>query len=74
MDQAPSFSNTYGEPTPSTTPGSTMPEAGGAAPTTQTAPSSKPMPTGTKLKAYADANFDGDQQAAKDYLTSQGYK
>jgi hypothetical protein len=74
MDQAPSFSNTYGEPTPSTTPGSTMPEAGGAAPTTPTAPSSKPMPTGTKLKAYADANFDGDQQAAKDYLTSQGYK
>ncbi len=32
MDQAPSFSNTYGEPTPSTTPGSTMPEAGGATP------------------------------------------
>jgi hypothetical protein len=34
MDQAPSFSNTYGEPTPTTTPGSTMPEAGGAAPAT----------------------------------------
>jgi hypothetical protein len=31
-DEAPDFSNTYGQPTPPTTPGSTMPEAGGATP------------------------------------------
>ena len=34
----------------------------------------KPMPTGPRLKAYADANFNGDEQAAKDYLATQGYK
>ena len=34
----------------------------------------KPMPTGPKLKAYADENFDGNQQDAKDYLASQGYR
>jgi hypothetical protein len=76
-EEAPDFNNTYGEPTTPTTPGSTMPEAGGAAPTAPAAPSApaqKPMPTGSRLKAYADANFGGDQQAAKDYLTSQGYK
>jgi hypothetical protein len=74
MDQAPSFSNTYGEPTPSTTPGSTMPEAGGAAPTTPTAPSSKPMPTGARLKTYADTYFEGDEEEARKSLASQGYK
>lgn len=68
MEEAPSFSNTYGEPTPTAAPGGTMPEAGG----TQAA--TKPMPSGTRLKAYADANFGGDEKAAKDYLTSQGYK
>jgi len=40
--------------------------------TPQAAP--KVMPTGTRLKAYADANFNGDEQAAKDYLATQGYK
>jgi len=34
----------------------------------------KPMPTGPRLKAYADANFNGDEQAAKDYLATQGYR
>lgn len=67
-EQVPDFSNTYGEPTPTPAPGSTMPETGGAA------PAAKPMPSGNRLKAYADANFNGNEQAAKDYLTSQGYK
>jgi hypothetical protein len=67
-EQVPDFSNTYGEPTPTAAPGSTMPETGGAA------PAAKPMPSGNRLKAYADANFNGNEQAAKDYLTSQGYK
>jgi hypothetical protein len=35
MEEAPSFSNTYGEPTPTAAPGSTMPETGGAAPKPQ---------------------------------------
>jgi hypothetical protein len=79
-EEAPDFSNTYGEQAAPSAPSSTMPEAGGTTPTTPTAPAApsapaqKPMPTGTRLKAYADANFGGDQQAAKDYLTSQGYK
>jgi len=34
----------------------------------------KPMPTGDKLKTYADENFEGDQEAAKSYLASQGYR
>ena len=34
----------------------------------------KPMPTGDKLKTYADTNFKGDEEAAKSYLTSQGYR
>jgi hypothetical protein len=34
----------------------------------------KPMPTGDKLKTYADENFDGNEQDAKDYLASQGYR
>jgi hypothetical protein len=34
----------------------------------------KPMPTGPKLKAYADTNFEGDEEAAKSYLSSQGYR
>jgi hypothetical protein len=33
-DQVPDFTNTYGEPTPTAAPGSTMPETGGAAPST----------------------------------------
>ena len=34
----------------------------------------KPMPTGDKLKTYADINFEGDEEAAKTYLASQGYR
>ena len=34
----------------------------------------KPMPTGDKLKTYADTNFEGDEEAAKSYLASQGYR
>ena len=34
----------------------------------------KPMPTGDKLKTYADENFNGNEQDAKDYLASQGYR
>ena len=34
----------------------------------------KPMPTGDKLKTYADTNFKGDEEAAKSYLASQGYR
>ena len=34
----------------------------------------KPMPSGDKLKVYADQYFGGDQTKAKDYLSSQGYK
>jgi len=74
MDEAPDFGTTYGQPTQPTTPGSTMPEAGGAAPTTTTAPSSKPMPTGARLKTYADTYFEGDEEEARKSLASQGYK
>lgn len=35
---------------------------------------SKPMPTGDKIKAYADAHFNGDVTKATDYLKSQGYQ
>lgn len=38
------------------------------------APTGKPMPTGDKLKAYADKHFDGDENAARTYLQSQGYQ
>jgi len=34
----------------------------------------KPMPTGDKLKTYADTNFEGDEEAAKSYLANQGYR
>lgn len=37
-------------------------------------PQGKPMPTGDKLKAYADQYFSGDQQKATRYLQSQGYR
>jgi len=37
-------------------------------------PTGKPMPTGDKIKAYADTYFDGDEEKAKDYLRTQGYK
>ena len=38
------------------------------------APGGKPMPTGDKLKAYADQHFGGDEDAARTYLQSQGYQ
>jgi hypothetical protein len=41
---------------------------------TPPAPSGKPMPTGDKLKAYADQHFGGDEDAARTYLQSQGYQ
>jgi hypothetical protein len=34
----------------------------------------KPMPTGDKLKTYATDYFNGDEQKAKDYLATQGYR
>jgi len=34
----------------------------------------KPMPTGEKLKTYADKHFNGNEQAAKDFLTGEGYR
>ena len=34
----------------------------------------KVMPSGDKLKSYAKAHFNGDETAAKDYLSTQGYK
>ena len=34
----------------------------------------KQMPTGAKLKAYADKYFEGNEQKAKEYLTTQGYQ
>jgi hypothetical protein len=34
----------------------------------------KSLPTGEKLKAYADKNFGGDVNQATSYLQSQGYK
>jgi len=37
-------------------------------------PTPKPMPTGDKLKAYADANFGGDQTKAQNFLRSQGFQ
>ena len=43
---------------------------GGAAPTE----AKKPMPTGDKLKAYAAAHFKGDENAAREYLKTQGYE
>jgi hypothetical protein len=47
-------------------------QASQAAPAAPPAP--KQMPTGPRLKSYADANFNGDEQAAKDYLATQGYQ
>jgi multidrug efflux pump subunit AcrA (membrane-fusion protein) len=51
-----------------------LPEAPEAAPDQAPQATAKPMPTGPKLKAYADENFEGDQEAAKSYLASQGYR
>jgi hypothetical protein len=40
----------------------------------QTQTQTKLMPTGDKLKTYAKDYFKGDEQAAKNYLTGEGYK
>tara|TARA_R110000868_G_scaffold9079_5_gene45971 strand:- start:4358 stop:5770 length:1413 start_codon:yes stop_codon:yes gene_type:complete len=40
----------------------------------QTQTQIKPMPTGDKLKTYATNHFNGDEQKAKDYLATQGYR
>jgi hypothetical protein len=34
----------------------------------------KPMPTGDRLKTYADDNFEGNEEEARSYLSSQGYR
>jgi len=39
-----------------------------------TAPAGKPMPTGDKLKSYADAHFGGNEESARKYLATQGYQ
>jgi hypothetical protein len=51
-----------------------LPQSPEAAPAQAPQATVKPMPTGPKLKAYADENFDGNEQDAKDYLASQGYR
>ena len=43
-------------------------------PTEQAPSASKNMPTGEKLKSYADTHFNGDESKARDYLSGQGYK
>lgn len=55
------------------TPASKMPEAAGRTSTTTSA-GAKAMPTGDKLKTYADQHFNGDQTKAKAFLSTQGYK
>jgi hypothetical protein len=51
-----------------------FPQLGGGTDRPSEVPTPKPMPTGDKLKAYADANFGGDQTKAQDFLRSQGYR
>ena len=41
-------------------------------PTEQAPSASKTMPTGEKLKSYADTHFNGDESKARDYLSGQG--
>ena len=55
----------------STTPRAYEPYGGG---TPAAAPAAKPMPTGDKLKAYSATHFNGDEEAAKQYLKTQGYQ
>ena len=43
-------------------------------PVTSPSDTSKQMPTGAKLTAYAKQHFNGDEAKAKKYLTSQGYR
>jgi hypothetical protein len=51
-----------------------FPQLGGGSDRRNEMPAPKSMPSGDKLKAYADANFGGDQTKAKDFLRSQGYQ
>jgi len=51
-----------------------FPSLGGGSDRRSEMPSPKNMPSGDKLKAYADANFGGDQTKAKDFLRSQGFQ
>jgi hypothetical protein len=51
-----------------------FPQLGGGIDRRSEMPSPKNMPSGDKLKAYADANFGGDQTKAKDFLRSQGFQ
>jgi len=51
-----------------------FPSLGGGIDRRSDMPSPKAMPSGDKLKAYADANFGGDQTKAKDFLRSQGFQ
>jgi hypothetical protein len=44
------------------------------APAVSPAPQQKVMPSGEKLKSYAKEHFEGNEKAAKDYLSTQGYK
>jgi hypothetical protein len=45
-----------------------------AAPAAAATPASKPMPTGEKIKAYADSYFNGNEESARQYLKTQGYQ
>jgi hypothetical protein len=51
-----------------------FPSLGGGVERPSEVPTPKPMPTGDKLKAYADANFAGDQTKAQNFLRSQGFQ
>lgn len=51
-----------------------FPSLGGGTDRRGEIPAPKSMPSADKLKAYADANFGGDQTKAKDFLRSQGYQ
>jgi hypothetical protein len=51
-----------------------FPQLGGGTDRRGEIPAPKSMPSADKLKAYADANFGGDQTKAKDFLRSQGYQ
>jgi hypothetical protein len=51
-----------------------FPSLGGGTDRRGEIPAPKAMPSGDKLKAYAEANFGGDQTKAKDFLRSQGYQ
>lgn len=51
-----------------------FPQLGGGTDRPSEVSTPKPMPTGDRLKAYADAYFDGNQEKAQSELRSQGYR